>query len=157
MKIKTTRSNSTRSNSTSPSERIALRDEDIERINGDAHIEERVKNEKMKAMRMESIAEVLEEAEVIVDTHFFNEFSETKSSMFLKRVISNQGSVEMRLLKKTWRTLNCSPKTMKIIREIQENLLCVGKRTDNEEEDRVEMLVQQIGAAAQRQSYHKLL
>ena len=36
----------------------------------------------------------------------------------------------MHLLKKTWRTLNCSPKTMQVIREIQENLLCVGKRKE---------------------------
>ena len=36
----------------------------------------------------------------------------------------------MRLLKRTWRTLNCSPKTLKVIREIQENLLCVGKRKE---------------------------
>ena len=36
----------------------------------------------------------------------------------------------MRLFKKTWRTLNCTPKTLKVIREIQENLLCVGKRKE---------------------------
>ena len=36
----------------------------------------------------------------------------------------------MALLKKTWRSLNCTPKTMKVIREIQENLLCVGKRKE---------------------------
>ena len=35
------------------------------------------KSEKLKAVRMNSIAEVLEEVEVLVDTHFFNEFSET--------------------------------------------------------------------------------
>ena len=67
---------------------------------------------------------------VVIDTHFFHEFTETKSSVFLKKVIAAQGSIEMRLLKKTWRTLNCSPKTLKVIREIQENLLCVGKRRE---------------------------
>ena len=36
----------------------------------------------------------------------------------------------MRLLKKTWRTLNFTPQTMKNIRIIQENLLCVGKRRE---------------------------
>ena len=36
----------------------------------------------------------------------------------------------MKLFKKTWRTLNCAPKTLKVIREIQENLLCVGKRKE---------------------------
>ena len=49
--------------------------------------------------------------------------------MFLKKVIA-QSVVDMRLFYKTWRTLNCSPKTMKVIREIQENLLCVGKRRE---------------------------
>ena len=77
---------------------------------------------------MKGIAEVLEEVEDLVDTHFFDEFWETKSSMFLKRVIANQSAIDVKLLKRTWRTLNCTPKTMKIIREIHENLLCVGKR-----------------------------
>ena len=61
---------------------------------------------------------MLEEVEVLFDTYFFNEFWETKSSQFLKKVIAAQGSIEMRLLKKTWRTLNCFPKTMKVKREI---------------------------------------
>ena len=82
----------------------------------------------IRAKQVKSIEEVLEEVGVLIDTHFFNEFTETKSSMFLKKVISNQNSIEMNLFKKTWRTLNCTPKTMKVIREIQENLLCVGKR-----------------------------
>ena len=71
--------------------------------------------------------DVLEEEEVLIDTHFFNETWETKSSLFLKKVIANQSATDMSLLKKTWRTLNCTPKTMKVIREIQENLLCVWK------------------------------
>ena len=79
---------------------------------------------------MKCIDEVIEEVEVIIDTHFFNEFSETKSSAFLKRVIANKNAIDMRLLTKVWRSLNCTPKTMKIIREIQENLLCVGKRRE---------------------------
>ena len=80
--------------------------------------------------RMNSIADVLEEVEVLIDTHFFNAFDETKSSAFLKRIIANQNVIEMTLLKRTWRSLNCTPKTMKVIREIQENLLCVGKRKE---------------------------
>ena len=79
---------------------------------------------------MKSIIDVLEEVEVLIDTHFFNEFYETKSSMFLKHVLANQNVIEMSLFKKRWRTINCSPKTMKVIREIQENLLCVGKRKE---------------------------
>ena len=36
----------------------------------------------------------------------------------------------MWLFERTWRSLNCTPKTMKIVREIQENLLCVGRRKE---------------------------
>ena len=51
-----------------------------------------------------------------------------KSSLFMKKAVEKQNPIETKLFKKTWRTLNCSPKTIKVIREIQENLLCVGKR-----------------------------
>ena len=33
-------------------------------------------------------------------------------------------------IKRTWKTSNCTQKTTKVIREIQENLLCVGKRKE---------------------------
>ena len=111
-------------------ERIELREKTMGEIRNNEQLEEREKNQMLKAKRMKSIVEVLEDVEVLVDTHFFNQFSETKSSLFLKRVISNQSSLDMKVFKRTWRTLNCSPKTMKIIREIQENLLCVGKRKE---------------------------
>ena len=62
--------------------------------------------------------------------HFFNGFDEAKSSAFLKKVISHQSAIDLRLFRKTWRTFNCSPKTLKVIRKIQENLLCVGKRKE---------------------------
>ena len=78
---------------------------------------------------MKGITDLLEEDEVVEDMHFFNVFSETKSSAFLK-IIANQGTIDMNIFKRTWRSLNCSPKTMKVIREIQENLLCVGKRKE---------------------------
>ena len=61
----------------------------------------------LRAKRIKSIEDVLEEEVVLIDTHFFNEFSETKSSQFLKKVIAHQSTIEMRLLKKTWRTINC--------------------------------------------------
>ena len=48
----------------------------------------------------------------------------------LEKVIDNQSVIETNLFKKTWRSLNCSPKTLKVIREIQENLLCVGKKKE---------------------------
>ena len=62
-----------------------------------------------------------------INGYFFNELDETKSSMFLK-VVSNQNSIEMNLFERTRKTLNCTPKTMKVKREIQQNLLCIGKR-----------------------------
>ena len=111
-------------------DRIATRDEEIEKIKLDDQMDERVKNETIKARRMRSIAEVLEEVDVLIDTHFFNEFLGTKSSVSLKKVIENRNMIDSRLFKRTWRTINCTPKTMKVIREIQENLLCVGKRRE---------------------------
>ena len=111
-------------------ERIGLRDEEIDAIGRNGEIEEREKRQLICAKRAMCIDEVLGEVEVLIDTHFFNEFSETKSSWFLKRVFENQRFIDMRLFRKTWRTLNCSPKTMKVIREIQENLLCVGRRRE---------------------------
>ena len=84
----------------------------------------------LRAKRLKSISDVLEEVELLIDTHFFNEFYDMKSSFFLKRIIENQGWIAMTLFKRTWKTLNCTPKMMKIIREIQENLLCVGKRKE---------------------------
>ena len=111
-------------------ERISLRDEEMDMIRADTKMEEREKSETLRTLRTKSIAEVLEEVEVLVDTHFFNEFSETKSSQCLKKVIAHQSAIDLRLFRKTWRSLNCSPKTMKVIREIKENLLCVGKRKE---------------------------
>ena len=64
----------------------------------------------VKGLRMESIADVLEEVGDLIDTYFFNRFSETKSSEFLRKVIKNQGAIDTSLFKKTWRTLNCSHK-----------------------------------------------
>ena len=99
-------------------------------VRQDSQIDETEKMQKLKVMRTKSIADVLEEVEVVIDTHFFNEFSKTKSSSFLKKVMENQSVIDTRLFAKTWRTINCSPKTMKVIRETQENLLCVGKRKE---------------------------
>ena len=90
-------------------------------------MDESEKTLKLKVMKMKSIQDVLEEVEVLVDTHFFNQFTETKSSMFLKKIIANQSTIEVTLLKRAWKTLNCSPKTMKIIRESRENLLRGGR------------------------------
>ena len=139
-------------------ERISHRDEEMDRIRADTKMEEREKSLTLKAWRTKSIAEVLEEVEVLIDTHFFNEFSETKSWGFLKKVIAHQSAIDLRLFRKTWRTLNCSPKTMKVIREIQENLLCMGKRKELNTKKRVdEVLVQQGWVAPERKAHRQLL
>ena len=58
----------------------------------------------LRTNKARSIEEVLEEAEVLIDAHLFNEFSGTKSSQFLKRIITSQSTIEMSILKKAWRT-----------------------------------------------------
>ena len=110
-------------------ERISLRDEEIEVMQMKNDLGEREKSVAVRAKKAKSIEDVLEEVVVLIDTHF-TEFSGTKSSAFLKKVIMYQSVIDMILFKKTWRSLNCSPKTMKVVREIQENLLCVGKRKE---------------------------
>ena len=47
-----------------------------------------------------------------------------------EKVAANQSAVDVSLLERTWRTLDCSQKRMKIIRGIQENFLCVVKRKE---------------------------
>ena len=69
-------------------------------------MDEHEKDIMLRAMKSKSIADVLEEVEVLIDTHFFNAFWETKSSLFLKRIITSQNMIEMRLFRKAWRTLN---------------------------------------------------
>ena len=103
------------------------RDDEIGQNN---EIGDKERSQMLRAKKCKSIHDVLEEVEVLIDTHFFNEFWETKSSQFLKKVIDNQGLIEMNTLKRTWMSLNCSLKTMKLILEIQENLLCVVKRRE---------------------------
>ena len=111
-------------------ERIELRERAMNEIRQNDQMEEREKEQTLRTRRMMSIKEVLDEVEVVIDTHFYDEFPKTNSSGFLKTIYTNQSSIEINLLRKTWRTLNCSPKTLKVIREIQENLLCVGKRRE---------------------------
>ena len=111
-------------------ERIKIRGEEIGTIGRNGEMNEREKDRIITVGKAKSIQDVLEEIDTLIDMHFYDEFSATKSSLFLKKIVSNQGSVEISLLKKTWRTLNCSPKTMKVIGEIQENLLCVGRRRE---------------------------
>ena len=69
-----------------------MRDEEMRKIQQNGEMEASEKTHKLKAMRMKSIGDVMEEVEVLIDTHFFNEFSETKSSRFLKKIIANQST-----------------------------------------------------------------
>ena len=57
-------------------ERIEMRHEEIDKIRHDGQVEEHQKNRMIQAKRMESIDEVLEEVEVLIKIHFFDEFTE---------------------------------------------------------------------------------
>ena len=89
-------------------ERVEIRDEEVQTIRQSTEMVEREKKDALRAKMMKSIADVIEEVDVLVDTHFFNQFSQTKSSTFLKKVLENQGSIDLRLFRRTWRTMNCS-------------------------------------------------
>ena len=91
-------------------ERIEMRDEEMRKTQQNGDEDESEKTMKLKAMRMKSIQDVLGEVEVLIDTHFFDEFSKTKSSLFLKKIIANKSTIEVTLLKRAWRTLNRSSK-----------------------------------------------
>ena len=53
-------------------ERIEIREDQMEKFRCDREIDEREKSLLLGAKKMKSIAEVLEEVEVLIDTHFFN-------------------------------------------------------------------------------------
>ena len=59
-------------------EKISLRDAELDTIKGNQETDESEKNETLRARRTKCIADVLEEVVVLIDVHFFNEFSETK-------------------------------------------------------------------------------
>ena len=99
----------------------------MDSIRENGEMEECEKGLMLRAMKSKSISDVLEEVGVLIDVHHFNAFWKTKSSLFLNRIIANQNSIDTNLLKKAWRTMNCSPKTLKLIREIKENLLVLGR------------------------------
>ena len=63
--------------------RIKMRDEEMDKIRRDAGIRESEKKQLLSSMRIQSINDVLVEVETLTDTHFFNEFSETETSLFL--------------------------------------------------------------------------
>ena len=63
---------------------VAIRDEEMEDMRRNDETQGREKMVILNATRMKSIAEVLEEVEVLIDTRLFDEFSKRKSSMCLK-------------------------------------------------------------------------
>ena len=63
-------------------ERIGLMDKEIDKTRKDGQLEEGAKKELLKARKLKNIDEVLEEVEVLIDTHFFNEFSKTNPHRF---------------------------------------------------------------------------
>ena len=51
--------------------------------------------------RTRSIRDVLEEVEELIGTHFLDEFSKTRSLTYLRKVMDNQGLIEIYILAKT--------------------------------------------------------
>ena len=139
-------------------DRIQTRDDEIEALRQNGEIEERERDNILRTKRAKSIADVFEEVEVLIVTHFLNEFYETKSSSFLKKVIANQGSIAMNLFKKTWRTLNCTPKDDENHRgDTREPPLCwEAKGTNHKEKDGIEVLVEQNRTSAERKAHRYL-
>ena len=98
-------------------DRVNLREDELRVIEQNGEIESREKAQLIQAKRTKNIRDVIEDVEVLVDSHFFNMYSETKSSLFLKNVISHQSRIEMMFLKLWW-TLNNSLRTMNVVREM---------------------------------------
>ena len=65
-------------------ERVGIREEEMEQVIRNREMDDCGKDQILQAKRMKSIADILEDVCVLIDTHFFNEFCETKSSAFLK-------------------------------------------------------------------------
>ena len=82
-------------------ERMAQRDGEMDSIRESGEMEEGEKGLVLRSMKAKSIADVLEEVEVLIDMHHFNAFWETKSSLFLKRIIASHNSIDKNLLKKS--------------------------------------------------------
>ena len=93
-----------------------------------------------------------------IDTLFYNEFSETQPSPFLKKIVTCQGPIDLRLYKKSWRSLNCSPKTMKEIRDPGKPPLCwEDEGDDHEEVVSDDMFVQPNRGRVEREAHYEQL
>ena len=66
-------------------ERIGIREEEMNKVGQNGEMEEGEKTKILQAKRTKRIDGVMEEVQVLVDTHHFNEFSETKSSFFSQK------------------------------------------------------------------------
>ena len=55
------------------------------KIKSDDEMDERERSQILQSKRAKSTGDVLEEVEVLIDAHFFNEYWETQSSQFLKK------------------------------------------------------------------------
>ena len=60
-------------------ERIQTREVEMERIRDDDQRDEREKDLLLRTKRAKSIADVLEEVDILIDIHHYNEFRGTKS------------------------------------------------------------------------------
>ena len=63
-------------------ERIAMREEEMDRIGQNGEVEANEKEQMLRAKRMKSIEEAVEEVEVLIDTHFFIESFEMSPPCF---------------------------------------------------------------------------
>ena len=65
---------------------------------------------------------------MIIEPFHHDKFMEGNTSRFLKETRKQKEHIDMKTTRKAWNKMNCKPKTMKMIGEYQEGLLCVGKR-----------------------------
>ena len=104
---------------------------------------------------MKSIADVLEEVEEHIDTHF-NEFAKTVFTV-PEKGYGNQNAIEFRLTKKTWKT-QLLPQNDDHSRDPGKPPLCrEEKRTNYQRESGDDAPLHQNRAAAQCESHHQLL
>ena len=76
-------------------EGIQMRENEIETIKQNGEVEGCEKEQMLRAKKSKSIHDVLDEVEVLVDTHFFDGFSGTRSASFLNKLVDKQGPVDI--------------------------------------------------------------
>ena len=136
-------------------EPIEMRDEEFKMIKDNDEMGEREKDNSIITKSAKSVADVLEEVELLVDTHFFGEFSETKS--FSEKVIPNQGEMILASLGIRGEHSTAHQDREGHQGDSGESPLCGEEEGAHHKEDGIKVLVQQDRAAAQRQSHCELL